>query len=82
MGGGVAQRPFAVRVVKGEYFEAAILGERGAEILDLAVYLAHAGSLIKTHAEAFCNFHCGDAALEFLDRAVLESYLYHDIILS
>ena len=43
----------------------------------IAVDFANAGSLIKTHAEAFCDFHSGRAFFKFLDNAAFEGYVYH-----
>ena len=77
MGSCVAQSPLAVSIVKSENFELAVFFERCSQVGNNAVDFAYAGCLIKTHAEAFGNFHGGCSVFELLDYSAFKRYVYH-----
>ena len=77
MGGRVAERMSAVRIVKGQNFQRAILRQRGAQIADHAVDFTHTSCLVQAHAERFGHFHSSHAAVKFFDNAVFQFNLNH-----
>ena len=77
MRGCVTERILAVRIVERQDLQRAILRQGGTQVADRAVDPAHTRRLIQSHAEGLGNVHCGDAAVEFLYDAALQSYLNH-----
>ena len=69
----------ALFAVKGEHFQGAVLVENGAQVAQLAVYLAGTGSLVQAGAQALDDFHHRDAIFKFLDRSVFQCYMNHSV---
>ena len=69
MGGGVPEGVLAVGVVKREDLQAAILGQRGAQVAHFAVNAGGAGALIQAHANALGNFGRGNARFQLFHVA-------------
>ncbi|MPM92860.1 hypothetical protein SDC9_139996 [bioreactor metagenome] len=68
--GRMPKRLFAVFIVKGQNFKVAVLLQRGAQVDDLAVYLAAGGSLVQPGAQRFCNLCNRGALLKLFDNIV------------
>lgn len=77
VGGGVSERTLSVVIVKGEYFELAVLVNWGAQVFNLAVYAADARRLIESHTEALRHLHGGYAVVKLLYDSALEFNVYH-----
>ena len=77
VGRGVPICLFALFIVKRQNLYLAIFVEHGAQVAHLAVHFCGTCGLIKTHADAFCDFCYGNAAFKFL-FAALQVNLDHD----
>ena len=77
VGRGVPICLFALFIVKRQNLYLAIFVEHGAQVAHLAVHFCGTCGLIKTHADAFCDFRYGNAAFKFL-FAALQINLDHD----
>ncbi len=62
----------AVEDIECAYLELAVAVDNGAEILDLAVYLYAAGSLVKSHANTLDYLSRRLCILDLADAAVLQ----------
>ena len=60
-----------VRIIKGTYLKGAVLRQNRAHILDLAVDLHTACSLVQTHTDALDDLGSGDILLDLADGTVL-----------
>ena len=75
---GVTEGLFSLLIVlKGKKFKLAVALNRSSEILIFSVYFADTNCLVKSHADAFCNFHGGCAVLVLLDNSAFQSYICH-----
>ena len=68
----VVKRFFPVFIIKGQYFQSAVLADHGAQVFHFAVYLAGTSVSVKAHGNVFGNIRRAHSAVILLNRAVFK----------
>ena len=78
VGGGVIERALAVLILKGQDFQRAVFGQRGAQVAHLAVDARRAGRAVQVHRNVAAERFDGGVFLQLTDIAALECDIEHN----